>query len=222
MSGFGCLEGGPNCISLPDSLTFDKSGNLWVSDDPAGRVLEYTSPQSTAENASLAIGQPNTTIINGAGLFNVTQSDMSGNDGVAIDPSGNLWVSDGLDNRVLEFLASVQGSATTSSSATPTTSTSSSVTAPTSSVSSTAASISISSTSLQQFSTNSATSIAVASSSSSSSSSTSISLNYLAVVAVVVLVMATTFTVVSAKTIKYVRNVSQSLFFVRRVVAQEI
>ena len=86
LAAFGCVEGGPNCISLPDSLAFDKSGNLWVSDDPAGRVLEYTSPQSTAENASLAIGQPNTTIINGAGIFNVTQSDMIGNDGVVIDP----------------------------------------------------------------------------------------------------------------------------------------
>ena len=37
--GLFCISGGPYCIGFPDSLVFDKSGNLWVTDDTNGRVL---------------------------------------------------------------------------------------------------------------------------------------------------------------------------------------
>jgi len=194
--GLFCIEGGPYCIGFPDALAFDKSGSLWVNDDTNGRVLEFIQPFSTNESATTVIGQPDFNTISpiaGPSAFNVSQSNMYGNDGVAFDPNGNLWVSDGGDNRVLEFSSSVAGSPTTSSSLSTFSSSSSSTPV---STSSTAASPT---TTTQQPTTQSTTSVSVttpASSSSSASSSTSISLNYLAVIAVVVLVMATTFVVV--------------------------
>ena len=96
--GLFCITGGPYCIGFPDSLAFDKSGNLWVSDDTNGRVLEFPQPFSTNESASMVVGQPNFTSISpvaGPSGFNVSQSDMYGNDGVAIDsngePLGERW-----------------------------------------------------------------------------------------------------------------------------------
>ncbi len=196
--GLFCISGGPYCIGFPDSLVFDKSGNLWVTDDTNGRVLQFSPPFSMNESASLVIGQPNFTTISPVAVeaFNVSQSDMYGDDGVAIDSSGNLWVSDGGDNRVLEFSAAVVGSSSSSSSSTPTVAASSSST--TSAVvitSSTPAPVSATSSSPTS-STQSATPIVASTSQSSSSSSSSLSLNYLAVVAVVGVMMAGTFVVV--------------------------
>jgi len=192
--GLFCVDPSAGCIGFGDDLTFDKAGNLWVSDDTFGRVLEFTQPLSMGENASLVIGEPDLTASSSvAGPTNATQSTLYGVDGVAFDASGNLWVCDGGNNRVLEYL---QGAVASSSS-----SSSSSVAISSTTSSSSTASVSISSTtSLGPVTTSSSapqssssTSIVTppptTQASSSSSSSTSLSVSYLAVVAVVVAVM---------------------------------
>jgi hypothetical protein len=103
-----------------------------VNDDTNGRVLGFPQPFAKNESATQVIGQPNlTTGTSVAGNFNATQSDLYGNDAIAFDPSGNLWVSDGLNNRVLEFPAATTGSSSSASSTESTISSSSSTTSST-------------------------------------------------------------------------------------------
>jgi len=77
-------------------------GDLWVVDRADGRILRYPSAWSDATNgpaADLVLGQPDMfTVNNGA-----TQTEMLQPRGMCFDPSGNLWVADGNNNRVLEF-----------------------------------------------------------------------------------------------------------------------
>ena len=194
-----CFNGiGANCLSFPDYLAFDKSGNLWINDDTGGRVLEFSKPFSFNESASLVIGQPNFTAGEPNGPVNATSSAFYGADGIALDSTGNLWVSAGLQNRVLEFPASTVGNSSTSSVASASSSTTTSSTLATTSISVPTTSQSLS---VSQTATTSTTSSVIVppptttAASTSSSSSTKISLNYLLVVAVVGIVMAGTLVV---------------------------
>ena len=83
----------------PSYAIIDSSGNLWVSDSHSSRVLEFKPPFSTGMNASLVIGQPNFE----TSAKVTSQSGTVGPVGLAFDSSGNLWVGDSGNNRVLEF-----------------------------------------------------------------------------------------------------------------------
>ncbi len=92
----------------PDGLAFDQSGNLWVGDQSNNRVLEFKPPFADGMDASLVIGQPDFETLSAtttqAGLNLGSMRGMRPlNPDVAFDPSGNLWVSDDNNNRVLEF-----------------------------------------------------------------------------------------------------------------------
>jgi sugar lactone lactonase YvrE len=88
-------------LNGPAGLAFDSGGNLWVSDANNNRVLEFKAPFSTGMSASLVVGQADfLSAQNGT----TATTFMSPTD-VAFDPSGNLWVDDGLNNRVVEFAA---------------------------------------------------------------------------------------------------------------------
>jgi len=85
-------------------VTVDSSGNLWVADAGANRVLEYKPSFSNGMAATLAIGQPNLTSgsVN-QGLANPTSSSLSDPSYPVFDPSGNLWIADFNNSRMLEF-----------------------------------------------------------------------------------------------------------------------
>jgi len=86
-------------LNSPNGLTFDNSGNLWVVDFGNNRVLEYEPPFTTNMNATVVIGQADftssATATTSTGFF-LPSSD-------AFDTSGDLWVVDSANNRVLEF-----------------------------------------------------------------------------------------------------------------------
>ena len=89
-------------LNFPVYVVFDGSGNMWVGDTSNNRVLEFKPPLSTGMQASLVIGQPNFT----ARAPATTQSGLRWGPallGLAFDSSGNLWVADNQNNRVLEF-----------------------------------------------------------------------------------------------------------------------
>jgi sugar lactone lactonase YvrE len=89
-------------LSGPTGLAFDSSGNLWVVDMGNSRVLEYKTPFSTGEAATLVIGQASFT----SSDYSTTNStNLSYATGLAFDSSGNLWVADQGDNRVVEYKA---------------------------------------------------------------------------------------------------------------------
>jgi hypothetical protein len=87
-------------LNGPGYITFDQSGNLWVSDTYDNRVLEFKAPFSNGESASIALGQPTLSSTSA----NTTQSTLNMPAGLAFDTHGNLWVSDESNNRIMEFV----------------------------------------------------------------------------------------------------------------------
>jgi sugar lactone lactonase YvrE len=170
-----------SAFGSPQAVTFDHSGNLWVTDQQDNRVLGFAPPFSNGENATLVIGQTNFTSTNSS----ATASGLSGPEGITTDASGNLWVDDTRNNRVLEFAPGTTG---VSSSLSTSSSSSTTTVAPlTSSAMSTSSSSSFSSSS-QQSSISASSSAMSITSSSSSSNAVSLTLSYVLVPTVVILV----------------------------------
>ena len=94
----GCTTNGFG-LCYPTDLAFDAQGNLWIVDNGNNRVLKYDAPFVPGQSPATVLGQANFTAVAPAagarGLDNPS--------GIAIDATGNLWVSDGLNWRVLEF-----------------------------------------------------------------------------------------------------------------------
>ena len=89
-----------------DGIAFDGSGNLWVGDHDNSRALEFAASSLGTDGPSAVgvLGQSGFT----SGASSTTQSTLRGNSGLTFDSSGNLWVADNFNSRVLEF-ASVGG-----------------------------------------------------------------------------------------------------------------
>jgi len=79
---------------IPAVSPIDGSGNLWVADALNNRVLMYPSGSTTA---TLVLGQSSFT----ANSIGTTNNTLRSPNSVATDSSGNLWVADTNNNRVL-------------------------------------------------------------------------------------------------------------------------
>ncbi|MDE1846025.1 MAG: PGF-pre-PGF domain-containing protein [Candidatus Micrarchaeota archaeon] len=100
-SGFTANTGADTAAGLinPYTVRIDSNGNLWVADFGNNRVLKYPTPLSTGESATVAIGQSGLT--SNTGLL--TQNGLISPIAMEFDPSGNLWVTDAANNRVLKY-----------------------------------------------------------------------------------------------------------------------
>src|SRR2546422_171623 len=87
-------------LSQPLGVTFDSGGNLWVMDSLNHRVLEYVPPFSNGMSASHVIGQSILTTSTAA----ATRTGLRMPEGVEFDSVGDLWVTDELNNRTLEYV----------------------------------------------------------------------------------------------------------------------
>ncbi|OGS18564.1 MAG: hypothetical protein A2219_00535 [Elusimicrobia bacterium RIFOXYA2_FULL_50_26] len=87
-------------MEYPTGLAVDNSGNVWVADCENNRVLKFTNPTTSGQAASLVLGQPDfvskTSTCTQTGMFHPT--------GLAVDNSGNVWVMDAYNRRVLQFV----------------------------------------------------------------------------------------------------------------------
>ncbi len=88
-------------FETPVSVALDAAGTLYVVDQANGRVLRFNGAAAKANGASAdgVLGRPDFTS-NG---FGTTQSTFFSPQAVAVDPSGNLFVADGSNHRILRF-----------------------------------------------------------------------------------------------------------------------
>jgi sugar lactone lactonase YvrE len=91
---------GATGFDYPWSLSFDKTGNLWVSDRGNWRVLEFTPPFSNGESANIVLGYPSFTA---TGSNTDPETDITNPSGLAFDRDGRLYVVDTGGSRVLIF-----------------------------------------------------------------------------------------------------------------------
>lgn len=100
-------------MESPVAVAFDPNGNLWVSDEAAGRVTEYAPPFSNGMAASVVIGQinmQNAYPCNGSGYGEhgpavpPTAATLCTPEGITFDSLGDLWITDQANLRVLEFV----------------------------------------------------------------------------------------------------------------------
>jgi hypothetical protein len=88
----------------PTALVFDSHGNLWVSDTNNHRVEEFPPGNQVLNGyATNIIGQINS-VSGGLNGYGDTANTLHKPFGLAFDPEGDLWVSDLVNNRVLEFI----------------------------------------------------------------------------------------------------------------------
>jgi uncharacterized protein (TIGR03437 family) len=106
-------------FTSPTGLAVDQSGNLYVVDSGNNRILRFPQPfnQTGVPLPDLVIGQPgfSTNGANQGGISAATLSLSSSASGtllsyIALDSSGNLWVADPGNDRVLRFNAKLLGS----------------------------------------------------------------------------------------------------------------
>lgn len=86
-------------LNSPGGIAFDAAGDLWIADSDINRVLMFKPPFATGMAASAVIGQP---------LFTdwapgTSQTTLYDPLGLGFDASGNLWVADQGNGRVLMF-----------------------------------------------------------------------------------------------------------------------
>jgi len=91
---------GQNTLNNPIGVGVDADGNLYVADEANNRVLLFKAPLTTNMNATNVYGQPNFT----TDTPGTSETLMNGPVYTAVDPvSGNLYVADAINHRVLEF-----------------------------------------------------------------------------------------------------------------------
>src|SRR5208282_6053886 len=104
-----CNDGGtsPTASSLcsPYGITVDSGGNLYVADNVNSRVLEFNAPLTTGASAARVFGQDGSFTSSDCNLDGTSASanSLCRPSGVGVDATGNLYVADTANNRVLEY-----------------------------------------------------------------------------------------------------------------------
>ena len=90
-----------NNLQSPQQAVTDKLGGVYITDPGNHRVLYFASGSTTATRV---YGQPNFTsaIANNGG---VSATSLSGPTGIALDSGGNLYITDGNNQRILYYPA---------------------------------------------------------------------------------------------------------------------
>jgi len=102
-------------LHAPVGLAFDGAGDLWASDRINNRVLEFKPPFTDGMNASIEIGQPAGSSEFSSNVAETSQDGLNNPLGIAFDPTGNLWVADQANSRIVEFEGTASATSTLTS-----------------------------------------------------------------------------------------------------------
>ena len=105
----------------PNGIAIAPDGYIWVLDGDNGRVLGFIPGTSPCSLDVFCSGMPASVVI-GVQTFNgpsggscssrvLNDTGICAAEGVAIDSSGDLWIADSFDDRVLEFVPGSSGCA---------------------------------------------------------------------------------------------------------------
>lgn len=100
MLGTGVSSRTINTLSNPYGVAVGPGDRVWVADYFNNRVLGFSPPFTSSQDADLVIGADDFTAAGGGAASNTRFTSPTG---VATDSVGNLWVSDFANNRVLRF-----------------------------------------------------------------------------------------------------------------------
>ncbi len=95
-----CSTTGGTTLCSPSGVAVDSSGNVYVADSGRNRVLEYNTPLTTDTVADAVFGQNGSFTSSSCGIG---PGELCHPVGVAVDSSGNVYVADKNNNRVLEY-----------------------------------------------------------------------------------------------------------------------
>lgn len=96
----GSLYPGADTLSVPRGIATDAAGGLYVADVDNNRVLYYTAGSTTAARVYGQRGSFTSNELNNGGIGAMS---LRAPNGVALDSSGNLYVADSFNSRVLVF-----------------------------------------------------------------------------------------------------------------------
>jgi sugar lactone lactonase YvrE len=98
-----CNKGGlgPTTLCGPAGVVLDIAGNLYVADFNNNRVLGYDAPLTATPNR--VFGQGGSFFLNACNQAGLSANSLCNPDGVALDSTGNLFVVDRSNSRVLEY-----------------------------------------------------------------------------------------------------------------------
>jgi len=92
-------------MALPQGISVDENGNLWVTDAVDHRVLRFSHPVATGDAATLVLGQADfTSSAENAGLGEFfARADTMSFPGRVLAVGNDVWVADSGNSRVLHF-----------------------------------------------------------------------------------------------------------------------
>jgi hypothetical protein len=98
-------NGGISATSLngPGGLALDPAGNLYVADPINSRVLEFNTPLTNGVTAAVVFGQGGSFTSHSCDNGGTTASSLCEPQGIAADASGDIFVADTGNCRVLEY-----------------------------------------------------------------------------------------------------------------------